>query len=401
MAAQNSIEPGLIILFGSGEISPTGRKIFELVFRSLPPSPKLALLETPAGFELNSHQVISRVGDFFTERLQNYHPDVEIIPARKRGTSFSPDDPAIVEPLLTADLIFMGPGSPSYAIRQLSESLAWYYLIARHRLGAALALASAATVAFSAFALPVYEIYKAGEDVHWIEGLDFFQLYGMQLVFIPHWNNNEGGAELDTSRCFMGQERFIQLMDMLPENITIIGIDEKTALIIDPSNCECRVSGLGKVTILHTGHKHLHKDKYFSTEGAVVNATGADEDLPAIMAQRNGHIHQHRQGENFPMRQLGPFHPYHPEANLPPAIWQKAIHAKHPPMADGCEAPPEDVLRLVRRRQEVRLVGQWKLADQLRKQVESLGWQVMDTKDGPECRKLNPKKIDNLNRRRS
>ncbi len=81
--------------------------------------------------------------------------------------------------MLNADLIFMGPGSPSYAIRQLRDSLAWYYLIARHRLGAVLALASAATVAFSACALPVYEIYKVGEDLHWIEGLDFFKLYGL------------------------------------------------------------------------------------------------------------------------------------------------------------------------------------------------------------------------------
>ena len=103
----------------------------------------------------------------------------------------------------------------------------------------------------------MYEIYKVGEELHWIDGLDFFKFYGLQLVFIPHWNNHEGGAELDTSRCFMGQERFVRLMEMLPDEVTIVGLDEKTALIIDPSRCECQVRGLGKVTLLHTGHKHI------------------------------------------------------------------------------------------------------------------------------------------------
>ena len=56
---------------------------------------RVALLETPAGFELNSDRVIGRVADFFHHRLQNYRPRVDVIPARKRGTPFSPDDPEI------------------------------------------------------------------------------------------------------------------------------------------------------------------------------------------------------------------------------------------------------------------------------------------------------------------
>jgi cyanophycinase-like exopeptidase len=382
-------EPGLIVLFGSGETSPTGRKIFDRVLQSLPQSPRIALLETPAGFELNSLQVISRVGDFFTHRLQNYLPQVEIISARKRGTQYSPDDPEIVSPLLNADLIFMGPGSPSYAIRQLRDSLAWYYLIARHRLGAVLVLASAATVAISCCALPVYEIYKVGDDLHWIQGLDFFKLYGLPLVFIPHWNNNEGGAELDTSRCFMGQERFVHLMAMLPEEMTIIGLDEKTALIMDPSSCECQVRGLGMVTLLHTGHKHHHKGQLLSSVGKSINVIGTDEDLAIKAEQRDGHIHQYQDGQIFPMSEIGPFHRYHPEANLPSSIWQKAIQAKYPSEPEAPESPPEDVLLLIAARQEARKTSNWVMADELRNQVENLGWEILDTNKGPVSRKLS------------
>jgi cyanophycinase-like exopeptidase len=381
-------EPGLIILFGSGETSPTGRKIFERVFRTLPKSPKLALLETPAGFELNSHQVISRVGDFFTHRLQNYSPQVEIIPARRRGTSFSPDDPEIVTPLLNADLIFMGPGSPSYAIRQLRDSLAWDYLIARHSLGAPLALASAATVAFSTCALPVYEIYKVGEDLHWNEGLDFFKLYGLKLVFIPHWNNHEGGMELDTSRCFMGQERFTQLMNILPEEMTIIGLDEKTALVMDPSRCECYVNGLGKVTLLHTGHKHAHHSYPHLSASTPLNFTGTEDNLIEIAELRGGHVHHYQSGQSFPMSEIGPFQPCHPEASLPPSVWQKAIQINQLSQSETLTNPSIEVIQLIHARDEARQCKNWAAADEFRKQIEKLGWEVSDTKDGPEFRKL-------------
>jgi len=392
MAGQCIPQPGLIILFGSGETSPTGRKILEPVFRSLPASPRIALLETPAGFELNSHQVISRVGDFFSTRLQNFNPQVEIVPARKRGTPYSPDDPDVVAPLLLADLIFMGPGSPTYAVRQLHESLAWYYLVARHRLGAALALASAATVAFSACSLPVYEIYKAGEDIHWNQGLDFFKFYGLQPVFIPHWNNHEGGAELDTSRCFMGQERFVQLMEILPECMTVIGLDEKTALIMDPSRRECRVSGLGHVTLLHTGHKHILGSGLSSDPRLLQEFGRLNKDLTRVVEQRNSHVHQYRVGDSFPMAEIGPFHPYKPQANLPPHIWQAALRASSARVSKVADMPPDEIITLVRERNESRRAGNWSIADQLRVQIEQLGWKVLDTKDGPVCRKISTSK---------
>ncbi len=130
--------PGLVALLGSGETSPTGGRVFEEIARRIARPPRIAVLETPAGFELNSAQVAGRVADFVRLRLQNYSPDVVTIPARKRNTAFSPDDLAFASHLLEAELIFMGPGSPTYAARQLQDSRAWHTLIARHRIGARL-----------------------------------------------------------------------------------------------------------------------------------------------------------------------------------------------------------------------------------------------------------------------
>lgn len=369
--------PGPILLFGSGETSPSGRKVFDHALQKLPPSPRIALLETPAGFELNSDAVIRRVGDFFQVNLQNYNPHIQIIPARKRGTPYSPDAQEVVAPLLEADLIFMGPGSPTYAVRQLRDSLAWNMLIARHRLGATLALASAATIAISACALPVYEIYKVGEDIHWKEGLDFFGLYGLNIVFIPHWNNREGGANLDTSRCFMGQSRFAQLMEILPVDTTVVGLDEKTALLIEPSSGSCHVIGAGSVTLLHTGHAHRH----ISVEQ---NLTGG---LAEIAAQRASHVHEYHNRQSFPLDEIGPFRPYRPEASLPTQIWQQALQVQESLMSATAPQPSQEVMELVVQRERARVNKDWPASDALRQQIAAMGWQVMDTQDGP---KLSP-----------
>ena len=136
---------------------------------------------------------------------------------RRRSRSFPsaaaapPSRPTIdglTQPLLRADLIFAGPGSPTYAARQLAGSLAWDRTRVRHALGAALVFASAGAIAIGRYALPVYEIYKAGHDLHWQDGLDLFGPFGLNLAVVSHWNNAEGGADLDTSHCFIGKERF-------------------------------------------------------------------------------------------------------------------------------------------------------------------------------------------------
>ena len=370
--------PGLIILFGSGESSPTGRKVFDQICRELPPSPRIALLETPAGFELNSTQVVGRVADFIQQRLQNYHPQVSVIPARKRGTDYSPDDPEIVYPLLEANMIFLGPGSPTYTVRQLRYSLAWDYLVARHRLGAALVMASAAMIAASAFALPVYEIYKVGEDPHWNQGLDFFGIYGLPLVFIPHWNNNDGGAELDTSRCFMGQSRFALLMEMLPPYLTVVGIDEKTALIVDPHEGICRVAGLGGVTLIHTGRIH---------PGASAEADQVGSGLEEIADNREAHVHQFQNGDSFHLTRIGPFQTPEGGRGLPAEVWHRALEVESKRSLEVgenlVEEPDEEVLAFVKEREAARQRKDWAEADRLRVQIAAMGWEVRDKSGGP------------------
>jgi cyanophycinase-like exopeptidase len=352
-------KPGLVALFGSGETSSSGQKIFDAIFRQLPSQPRVALLETPAGFELNSDRVIGRVGEFLKVHLRNYHPEVIIIPARARGSEFSPDNPQLVERMCTADLIFMGPGSPTYAVRQLEGSLLWEVLLACHQSGVAIALSSAAVIAVSAYSLPVYEIYKVGEDLHWKPGLDLLSRYGFSLVFIPHWNNNEGGDELDTSRCFMGETRFVRLVELLSPDLTIIGIDENTGLLIDPQTGDCQVVGSGSVTLIHTGHIHPSA-------------------LPLEELERN----RFQRGQCFSLTRSRTLSPPSEGARLPAEAWQKIIAGRR--VAAKKPEPTAEVLELLEERQAARLRKDWPAADAIRLRLLELGWQVKDTPDGPQ-----------------
>jgi hypothetical protein len=349
----SQFSPGPIALFGSGETSPSGQKIFKQLLRTLPREPRIALLETPAGFELNSALVTERVADFLNHHLQNYNPQTEIIPARKRGTPFSPDDAKIAAPLLHADLIFAGPGSPSYAVRQLQDSLTWHYLLARHRIGATLAFSSAAVIAIGAQILPVYELYKVGEDLHWKPGLDFFASHDLSLIFIPHWNNSDGGAELDTSRCYMGQARFGSLLEMLPAGQTVVGIDELTALIVHCAAQNCEVQGKGNVT--------LHRE--------------GEEDIVAS-------------GDHFSLSEIGGCRDPEPLDGIPTNVWQEALDAATQSDPDGDPVPSQEILALIKQRELARSDKDWVAADEFRAQITSLGWQVKDTPEGPELSKI-------------
>lgn len=347
-------EPGLIVLFGSGETSASSGKTYEFVAQKTTDHPTVAILETPAGFEPNSPVVAGKVGEFIARRLQNYNPQIDIVPARKKETTFSPDDPAILQPLITANWLFLGPGSPTYAVRQLQDSLAWQMLLARHRLGASLLLASAATIAMGRSALPVYEIYKVGQDLHWQSGLDFFGAFGLSLAIIPHWNNTDGGEELDTSRCFMGKPRFEALREMLPSGQTVLGLDEHTALVIDPVAERCSVMGNGRVVILNGTQRQA-----FSS------------------------------GQSFAVTELGPWQKPGPQAGIRPDVWQDMLAAQAQLAVESIAEPATAVLELVAMRTAARQQREWAKADDLRDQIAALGWQVKDTPDGPELHPLD------------
>ncbi len=249
---------GPLILFGSGETARHGRQVQEEVLRSWPTPVKVAILVTPSGFQPNADFVVEKLRAFVEKSLQNYKPQITLIQASRKGSPGDPDDPEVYGPLRDADYILAGPGSPTYTVRQLAGTATWALIRERWSAGAALAFSSAAALALGAHVLPVYEIYKAGEDLHWQPGLDLLAHVGLDLAIMPHWNNTEGGANLDTSHCFMGTERFERLQRLLPPDATVLGIDEHTSCIIDVNSNTLAVRGQGQLTIIRNGVAQTH-----------------------------------------------------------------------------------------------------------------------------------------------
>lgn len=338
---------GKMLLLGSGETSHSGGKSFEAALQDFEDPIRIRILETPAGFELNSSKVAGRVADYMKIRLQNLKPEIRLIPARQRQGENGTNSEELSLQTAEGDFIFLGPGSPTYTVRQLKNSLLFDIIQLVFLQGGILALASAATIAFGKYSLPVYEIYKVGEDPYWNEGLNFLSLLGMDVSFIPHWNNADGGAELDTTHCFIGKERFDALKTKLPVHHPIIGLDEQTSLLIDFSEMTGKVIGQGEIHILKDGKElHFSKNDHFSLSflGSVQIPTADkfDHELLEKVAKV-----------------------------------RKDMKNKTP------IGIPDPITKLVEERESARKNRLWAEADNIRRQLEIAGWRVVDSPEGP------------------
>ncbi|HEY7347824.1 MAG TPA: hypothetical protein VH599_05850 [Ktedonobacterales bacterium] len=366
-------QPGVIALLGSGETAALGREVFVNVFRRLKRPISVAVLETPAGFQPNATLVAEKVADFVSHRLQDFAPQAAVVHARYKGGPYDTDAPELAGTLAAANCIYAGAGSPGFMIRQLQDSRLLAAVRQRHAQGAALVFSSAAVLAVSAHALPVYEIFKAGADLSWLSGLDMLGPFGYHLTIVPHWNNKEGGAELDTSHCFMGQERFELLQSLLPAQETILGIDEHTACILNIAAETGRVIGRGSLTLLRR-----------DMPPAVYHTGDA---FPLAVLRGEAHSHPERLYRPAPLISLLPADEQEEEGEGGLGI--SGLHAADEEtleaigFADLPPLPASVIDTLLDIRGELRREKRWALADKLRDALKETGILIEDTPDGP------------------
>ena len=237
---------------GSGELTATMVEVHKEILARLGSTPKVFFLDTPAGFQLNADQLSQKAVEYFRGNV-GYPMEVvsfksKDIPAQKAELAF--------RMLREVDYLLVGPGSPTYAIRQWKGTPIPEILERRIEKGACLVAASAAALTVGRFSLPVYEVYKVGEDLHWVEGLDILGRFGLNIVVVPHWNNAEGGTH-DTRFCFMGEDRFRILESLLPEGAGVLGIDEHTACIMDLDREDIVVKGIGTVALRYQASEKI------------------------------------------------------------------------------------------------------------------------------------------------
>ena len=254
---------GIIALMGSGELTATMVEVHKELLGSLGQSPKAIFLDTPAGFQLNVDQLSERAAQYFSKHVQQHLLSASF-KSKEGCTEFEAEQ--AYQKLRQANFILIGPGSPTYAVRQWQGTSIPEMITRQVEQGGCLVAASAAALTVGRFTLPVYEIYKVGADLHWVEGINILEHFGFNLVVIPHWNNAEGGTH-DTRFCFMGEPRFSKLEAMLPEDVSVFGLDEHTACLIDLEKDEALIKGLGSVTLRRRGEEIVfEKGDRFSLE---------------------------------------------------------------------------------------------------------------------------------------
>ncbi|HEY5026721.1 MAG TPA: hypothetical protein VII76_17220 [Acidimicrobiales bacterium] len=238
--------PRLLTIMGSGETAPTMVKVHRAVVERLgPDTPPGLLLDTPFGFQTNAPEIASRAVTYFRDSVGS---TIEVAGLRRRADLDGPGGDAIIAKLAAAPLVFAGPGSPTYALRQWQDTLVPGVLGEKLALGGALTFASAAALTLGCVTVPVYEVYKVGEDPRWVPGLDLLSAIGLRVALIPHYDNAEGGTH-DTRFCYLGEERLAKLEHELPDGAFVVGVDEHTALCIDLDAQRAEVAGHGGMTV--------------------------------------------------------------------------------------------------------------------------------------------------------
>jgi cyanophycinase-like exopeptidase len=267
--------PRVLAIIGSGETAPTMTSVHaDLLRRAGGAAARAVMLDTPFGFQENADDLVARTVAYFHDSVGS---DIGVASFRDAQTATPLEYEQMCSRLAQADWVFAGPGSPSYAVRQWTDTRVPGLLKEKLQSGGVVVFASAAAVGLGEVGLPVYEIYKVGEAVRWIPGLDLLRETGLRAAVIPHYSNAEGGTH-DTRYCYMGERRLRILEALLPEGCDILGVDEHTAAVIDIDARTLSVLGRGRVTWRRGGvERHWQAGDVIALDSIAGDAGGDGE----------------------------------------------------------------------------------------------------------------------------
>ena len=248
MGTTSGGSPRLVAIFGSGETTSGMTSVHQdLIRRAGAQGQDSIALDTPFGFQENADEIAARTVAYFRD-----HVGTEIRVASYRHPNDELEYERFIDEISRAAYIFAGPGSPTYALRLWRNPEIRRRLAEKLVSGGCLAFSSAAAAGLGEVAIPVYEIYKVGDDPAWVDGLDLLGELGIRCAVVPHFNNTEGGTH-DTRFCYIGENRLRRLESQLPGGVSILGVDEHTVCIIDADQGSVTVRGQGALTLRRQG----------------------------------------------------------------------------------------------------------------------------------------------------
>ena len=413
------MSPRLLVIMGSGETAPTMVKPHRAIFERLGPNPVPAvILDTPYGFQANADDISARAVEYFATSIGRR---VEVAELRRvEGADPVRREEALAK-IAAADWVFAGPGSPTYALRQWSGTDLPDLLADKIAGGGCILFASAAALTLGRYTVPVYEIYKVGEDPAWAEGLNLLApVIGADVGVIPHYDNAEGGTH-DTRYCYLGEARLAALERQMDQGGWVLGIDEHTGLILDLDAGTATVVGNGGVTVRRQGTSAvLGSGEAIPIRDLAGLASGKSSSVVDVGSQRQGPTGAPRTALHAEIRRLeSQFDKAMDSGDVDSAVglvlelldtldaWsgdttqsdagergraalRRMVVRLGSLAAVGARDPREVVgifvEGLLAARDDARAGGRYEDADRIRELLVSAGVEVRDTRDGSEWR---------------
>lgn len=233
---------GTLALVGSGEytdaMSETDQFLLSTVQRD---SPVVVLIPTASALEPGMPQEWNARGVRHFEALGVTATPLPLLTREDANT------PAIVAVLQAADFFYFSGGNPEYVIDTLRDTLAWEAITLRHRDGAVLAGCSAGAMMLGSAMLRVREV-AAGGAPRWVTALGVAR----GIAVMPHFDRMSG---------FVGAEVFQRIIASAPAGMTLVGVDEDTALVSGGEAGTMRWHVRGRQTV-SVYDEHAHRTVY-------------------------------------------------------------------------------------------------------------------------------------------
>lgn len=243
------VTPGPIALVGSGEYLPVMLDIERSLLAGR--APKYVQIPTAAAPE--GPAVVAKWTRLGAEQAERLGVAAVSLPIEDRAAA---DDPEIAERVRGAGLVYMSGGNPAYLAQTLRDSAAWAEVLAAWRGGAALAGCSAGAMAMTSWVPHVRALHRSAD-----RGLGLLP----HLRVIPHFDKMLGWAP----------DLLTRVLLHAPAGVTVLGIDEDTALVGGPTHWE--VQGRQSVWTLGHGARVEHRP------GSTVITPGTAGDLAAAL----------------------------------------------------------------------------------------------------------------------
>lgn len=219
-------------LLGSGEFEdwatePVDRWLLE---SSTSGTDRVLILPTASAPE--GQEVFDGWGTMGLAHYRRLGASPEVLPLATREDAFRPE---IVDALAGAAVVFFSGGNPAYLCRVLEDTPFWEALRTAMEGGLSMGGCSAGACILGALA-PDSSIQELVPEI-WTPGLSYLPT----AVFGPHWDALDSFAP--------GLREFI--MAAVPPTVTLVGIDERTAIVGD--GVQFTVRGVGGVLVRGPG----------------------------------------------------------------------------------------------------------------------------------------------------